>query len=66
MEQKFEYNSSYDWKTHTYKHFKNWWDAVGYAQAYKMSLKYFMIVKVEDHYEIHQNGKQGVQKCVNR
>jgi len=53
MEFRFEYNPSYNFKTHTYKHFKNWWDAVGYAQAYKMSLKHFMIVKVEDHYEIH-------------
>ena len=49
----FGYNPAYDPKTNTYKHFKHWWDAVGFAQAYKLSLKHYTVVKVDDHYEIH-------------
>lgn len=49
----FRYNPAYDCEKKQYMHFKTWWDAVGYAQAYKMSLKMFSVVKVEDHYEIH-------------
>lgn len=51
MEFKLELNYSYDPKTHTFKHFKHWWDAVGFAQAHKM--KHYTVVKVDDHYEIH-------------
>ena len=53
MEQRFEYNLAYDWKTHTYRHFDCWQKAVMFAQGHKMSLKHCKVVKVEDHYEIH-------------
>lgn len=47
----FGYNPAYDFATHTYKEFKNWIDAIRFAQAYK--IKGWTVVKVGDHYEIH-------------
>ena len=53
MEQKFifRFNPAYDFKTNTFKHFKNLWDAVGFAIAHK--IKGWTVVKVDEHYEIH-------------
>ena len=47
----FSINPTYDLETGKYKEFKDWVDAVRFAQSNKM--KNWTIIKVEDHYEIH-------------
>ena len=53
MEQKFEFDPSFDLATMKPKQFKTWQHAVMFAQSHKMSLKRYAVIKVGDHYEIH-------------
>ena len=51
MEQKFEFDPSFDLATMKPKQFKSWQHAIMFVQSHKM--KNWTIVKVGDHYEIH-------------